>query len=103
MGKPVARIGDSVQGICHHGRDDCPHPWTGNITGGSNSVLTDGKPVARIGDECATSCPHCGKATIVAGSSSVLAQNPVAHIGDRVVSPGGQGTIVSSGDSVLAD
>ena len=101
MGKPAARIGDRVQGICHHGRDDCPHPWSGTIVAGSDTVLTDGKPVARIGDNIATSCPHCGRATIVGGSDSVLAQKPIAHIGDRVVSPGGQGTIVGSGETVI--
>jgi uncharacterized Zn-binding protein involved in type VI secretion len=104
MGQPIARLGDQVQGICHHGKDDCPHSWTGTIVGGASSSLAEGQPIARIGDDCVTSCPHCGKATIVAGSSTVLAEGGgVAHLGDKVVSPGGQGTIVGSASTVISD
>ena len=103
MGQPVARLGDQVQGICHHGAKDCPHPWTGTIVGGAASDLAEGQSLARIGDHCVTSCPHCGKATIVAGSSTVLAEGGgVAHLGDKVVSPGGQGTIIGSASTVIA-
>ena len=99
----VARIGDKVQGICNHNKDDgCPHTVTGNIVGGLNTVMAEGAGVARIGDKITTNCPHCGEGTIVGGSASVIAQGGVAHIGDKYTSKGGGGTIVSSAKTVIA-
>lgn len=102
MSTPVARIGDSVQGICYHGADDCPHPWTGSIVGGSSRSLAEGAPIARLGDKVQTSCPHCGTGTIVGGSSTVIVEgSPAARLGDDIVTPAGRGKIVGSAQSVL--
>jgi len=105
MGSPAARLGDRVQGICNHGRDDCPHPWTGQIVGGASTVLSEGNATARLGDKTShTGCPHCSEGTITAGSSTVLAEGGgVAHIGDKVITPGGEGSIVGSSQSVIVD
>jgi len=102
MATPVARIGDSCQGICHHGSDDCPHPWTGTIVGGASKSLAENAPIARIGDKVQTNCPHCATGTITGGSSTVLAEgSPCARIGDSIVTPAGKGTIVGSAQTVL--
>lgn len=103
MGQPVARLGDRVVGRCHHGRDDCPHQWSGTIIGGSDNVITEGNPQARLGDKVQHNCPHCGTGTIIEGSGSVLNQQGLAHINDEIITPAGKGRIVGSADSVLAD
>ena len=93
----IARIGDSCAGKCDHGARCCPHFWTGTVTKGSSDVLVEGQGVARKTDTVTTNCPHCGTGTIVEGSSVSIANGlGISWIGAAIITPAGDGKIVSS-------
>lgn len=97
----VARVGDSVSGICcAHGVPPCI-PTTGVIVQGAGTVFAEGQPIARIGDTIALACGHT--AAIISSNATVNAEGLlVARIGDSV---GGvfTGTIISSAGTVNAE
>ena len=96
----IARIGDRHEGICDHGYSCCPHHVSGTIVSGSNDVANSSN-IARDGDRVVHNCPHCGTGHIVASNKSVnVNKKPIATIGDKVVYPGGSGTIVSGSSNV---
>lgn len=97
----VARVGDSVSGICcGHSVPPCI-PTTGVIVQGAGTVMVEGQPIARIGDTVAMACGHT--AVIVSSNGTVVGEGLlVARIGDAV---GGifTGTIISSAGTVNAE
>lgn len=97
----VARVGDKHSGICNHGLPCCPHPVSGVITAGSDSVFANGMGVARVGDTVTCTCPHCGAGTIKTGSSKHFANGmAMARIGDEVLYGAGKGYIISGSPNV---
>lgn len=97
MAKPIARVGDSAEGICyqHH---SATH-WTGTIQTGSGDAICEGSAIARVGDTGNTSCGHTFQ--ITEGSSVFTDQGiPVARQGDAVIVIGGGSGVITGGSSV---
>ena len=68
MNKPLIRVGD-------------PSSHGGTVMEGSDTMIVDGKPVARLGDK--VSCPIHGDTTIDSGSETYLTDGrPTARDGD---------------------
>lgn len=90
----VAKIGDSVVGVCVC--SDPPYPDVGIIGGGSPLWFDMSPGVARLGDPVIFSC---GSSTIVSGSMMDFNIAPgVARMGDSV-SGCGNGTIVATSNT----
>lgn len=99
----VARVSDKHVGVCDHGQLCCPHNVTGTITSGSADVFTNGVAQARDGDVVTHNCPHCGTGAISCTSSVYVNGKPIAHLGDKVIYPGGSGVITTASQDVNAD
>jgi len=95
MSKLAARVGD--QHLCPMSDGPKPH-GVGTIMKGEASVLIEGMPAARVGDQivCASSpAPN----TVVAGSATVLIKGqPAARVGDSTAHGG---TILNGAAKVL--
>jgi len=96
----IARVGDTVVGICCHPIHDKCINVTGQIIAGSGNVIANSTPTARLGDSAISSCGHIG--TVVTGSPTTKTNSrATARIGDRVVGDfsgtivGGSGNIIS--------
>ncbi len=106
MGKAAAKQGDLVQAQDKHWIQPpstsppvlTPHPFTGIVDGGvSSTVLVMGMPGATVNSTATNTPPHvpiggtfvsppANRATVVAGSSTVLINGrPAARDGDRAV------------------
>jgi uncharacterized Zn-binding protein involved in type VI secretion len=98
-----ARRGDTVIGTGSHGAPDCPHQLIGRITGGANSVKTNGRKTAnRFARVTVLNCPHHqGGDFCFGGSSSVFVEGRRAHrVGDRVIFVCGFGTTIQGSSNV---
>lgn len=96
--RQVARVGDTVTGVCQAHSDD--RPFTGTITQGSGVLSNNSIAIARIGDVGITDCGH--HFHIVEGSTIFTVDGGIgiARVGDAVVvDEGGYGTIVTGSDS----
>lgn len=92
----VAKIGDSVVGVCTCA--DPPYPDVGTIIGGSPFMYNTGPNVARLGDPVTFSC---GVSTVVSGSMTTFNAGPgIARAGDAV-SGCGNGTIVATSEMLI--
>lgn len=103
MAKGVARIGDTVTGVCD-GPGHLPHRgFTGHWITSDSLVTANGIAVIRVGDKGVTDCGH--HFTAVAGSGLCSAEGKALHrVGDAViVDEGGSGTTVSGSVSVVCD
>ena len=83
MSLPIARVGDSFEGLCER----CEHfPLvTGTIISSPQSAISiDGALVATSGSVCTASCGHSG--TLV-GSSAIFSINgkEVGRLGDTII------------------
>ena len=96
MGKPVAKVGDSVQYCCQIGDDIVC--GTGRVAVGSRRTITNSKDQARDGDQA--DCGPCGYGNIIASGTTLVDGRKVALIGDRVILPTGSGTIISGSNNV---
>ena len=101
---PAARIGDQVTAPPHgHGCPACPHTVVGPIVGGAATVLIEGKPAARKGDN-GTAAACCGPNTFLInkGSTTVFIEGkPAARIDDITLHCGiAPGKIVSGAATV---
>ena len=90
-GKGIARQGDTGS----HG---------GEIVTGSDTIVVNGRPLARVGDTYA--CPIHGNNPIISGAQSVFAEGVlVAHVGSMtacgaVITSGSPNTIVDDSQSI---
>lgn len=93
--KPIARIGDTVTGICNGSGHVSGYSFTGTWVTGSNNCVADNKGIIRIGDTGTTNCGHHFHATT--GSSIGTANGLAIHrVGDQViVNEGGYGQTVT--------
>lgn len=100
VAKAIARIGDTVEGICTahaHSR-----AWTGTIATGSSNTC-EGSGIARVDDTGDTDCGHHFKIT---SGSSVLSCDgkPVARVDDDViVIEGGSGSITTGAANATSE
>ncbi|UZE95108.1 PAAR domain-containing protein [Alkalimarinus alittae] len=92
--KPIALVGDYHQCPAFFG----PVPHSGGpIIKGASTVLINGRPIARMGDQAACNGPLD---VIIEGSSTVLVEGvPAARMGDRTAHGG---VIVVGDPSVTA-
>lgn len=84
-GPPNARVGDMVTmtSPCNGGCNSCPHPWSGIIKSGAQTI--NNIPAARVTDTGQCICPHAGTFQIIKGSGTVeINGQKVARIGDQV-------------------
>ena len=87
----VAKVGDSVVGIC--GCSSPPYPDVGTIVSGFPGLLEAGQPVATTGSMVIFSC---GASTVVSGTAGeVTSSGLVSRSGDTATGCG-NGTIVAS-------
>lgn len=130
MGKPAARMGDTVTATDIHiilipappgppVPTPIPHPFSGKIMSAlSTTVLIDGQPAAVLGSVAQNLPPHIPQGgpfavpptntgTIIMGSATVLIDGkPAARMGDTVQTcndpiPAPVGTIVTGSATVL--
>jgi uncharacterized Zn-binding protein involved in type VI secretion len=96
MSRGVARLSDSVVGICLiHG------PQSGTIITGSDTFTVDGLKVARLNDVAQAGCGHTGN--IVSGSTSCTCDGrSIARLNDSVTGIF-NGIIVSSSTTFFVD
>jgi len=102
---PNARVGDQVVHVnqCSGGCPGCPHPWTGVITSGQQTI--NNIPAARVTDMGQCNCPHGGTFQITVGSGTVeINGQKVARIGDLVTCAkcGAQGKIVAGSPNTMS-
>ncbi len=92
--KPIALVGDYHQ--CPASCGPVPHVG-GPIIKGALTVLVNGRPIARVGDQAACNGPLD---IIIEGSSSVFVEGlPAARMGDKTAHGG---VIVVGDSSVIA-
>lgn len=92
----VAKIGDSVVGICTCAYP--PYPDVGTIVAGSSQYFDTGPGVARMGDVVSFSC---GVSNIVSSSMKSFNIGPgVARMGDSVTGCG-NGTIIATSNTLM--
>lgn len=98
MAAKIARVGDTVTGICNGHQN--PIPFTGTWITGSPNVTVNGIAVVRLGDTGQANCGH----TFVASTASdiIKADGIFIHrVGDQVLPiPGGSGSTVSGSPNV---
>lgn len=88
---------------CQGGCNSCPHPWSGLITSGAQTI--NNIPAARVTDEGKCICPHAGTFKIIKGSGTVeINGQKVARIGDQVtcVKCGAQGIIAAGSPNTMS-
>ncbi|MDJ0656358.1 MAG: PAAR domain-containing protein [Xanthomonadales bacterium] len=98
-----ARLSDQSQGIDAHGCLACPHPVIGPAIKGSPTVLVNGLPAVRIGDQ-GVHAACCGPNMWVAamGSMTVMINNMPAHrLGDMDSHCGGVGFMIMGSFNVI--
>lgn len=94
--KPIALVGDFHQCPAYCG----PVPHVGGpIIQGSTTVLVNGRPIARMGDQAACAGPLD---IIIQGSATVFVEGlPAARMGDRTAHGGvivvGDPTVITGG------
>jgi uncharacterized Zn-binding protein involved in type VI secretion len=99
--QPVARVGDTAEGICYaHGS---PVHWTGQFNIGSGGFTVDGNNAVVIGDTGPTSCGHTFKC--ITGSPIFTGLGiPVGRVTDLViVIQGGNGTIITGSPTTSSE
>lgn len=102
MEQPVARIGDTVTGVCNGSGHAVGRPFTGTWQTGSPTVTANGIPVVRLGDTGITDCGH--QFTATTASSVSFANNIQIHrVTDSVLTEGGgPGNTVSGSPTVFS-
>lgn len=105
MTQAIARLGDTVSGICYqpgHGKGNPPQACSGTITGGSTDTLND-KRIARKGDSVQLNCNQNHTTTISGGSEKVFVNGiAIARIGDSVGTSDFIGTIDSGSSNTFS-
>lgn len=81
--KPIALVGDHHQ--CPASSGPVPHVG-GPIIKGATTVLVNGRPIARVGDQAACNGPLD---IIIEGSSTIFVEGlPAARMGDKTAHGG---------------
>jgi len=98
-GKPIARIGDTWEGICYS--HESPISVTGEIITGNSLCVVQGKTIARDGDTVEASCGHTD--TIIATSSVCTIQGDlVARVDDETTGSTLEGKIIEGAPGVTS-
>lgn len=101
--RPVARVGDTMQGYCRGPGHVKDRPFTGTWTQGSDTAMADGLPCIRVGDIGVTDCNH--QVTATTGSDMSTDTGIQLHrVGDVChTEGGGVGTTTSGSDTTLSE
>ncbi len=101
---PQCRLGDKSQVPADaHGCPACPHPAVGPAVMGSPTVMVNGRPALRVGDN-GLHAACCGPNSWVAsaGSGTVLINGMPAHrLGDMDTHCGGVGQMIEGSTDVM--
>lgn len=106
MTRGVARLGDTIEGICSGPGHDIELPTTGTIITASSDIQANNRGIARIGDRVQLDCDPDHFGIIDEGSSDTSSNNRVtARLGDRVVGDGiiFEGTIETASSDVFVN
>lgn len=105
MSRGVARLGDTVVGICSGPGHVVNLSTTGTIITASNDTQANNRGVARIGDRVQLDCNSDHFGIIDEGSSDTTSNRVTARLGDRVVGDGitFEGTIDTASSDVFVN
>lgn len=93
--RPIARVGDRVEGICRHPNHG-PRAFFGFWVEGTNRITLDGKDVIRVDDWGTTDCGHRFHAIEGFEFFTDIENRRLHRVGDAVlVDEGGEGVTVS--------
>lgn len=105
MSRGVARLGDTVRGLCSGSGHAVELETTGTIITASSDSQANNRGIARIGDRVQLDCDPDHFGIIEEGSGDTTSNRVTARLGDRVVGDGivFEGTIETASSDVFVN